>query len=106
MPQRRPMSENTCRIHDECAEERKKAFQSKHTIANVEVGDWLKFPFQGQLPNGSTMTEHMWVKVQAIAGTIIHGELDNDPEFIKNVKCGDKVVREFAEAEAICGDDD
>ena len=100
------MSENVGMIHHDCAEARKLAFHSKHTIDSVDIGDWLKFPFTGKTADGKTMTEHMWVKVQAIAGTIIRGRLDNDPEYLVDVKDGDIVEREFSEAEALCGDDD
>lgn len=94
-------SGNIVRIHDKCAEERRKQFQAKHTIDDVEVGDWVKKKFADE--HGS---EHAWVKVTGKAGSVVHGVVDNDLVLVVCVRDGDKVDVQFDEIEEICGKDD
>jgi uncharacterized protein YegJ (DUF2314 family) len=66
--------------HRECIEKYKGTF-------NIEVGDYAKIRFGRDSPG-----EYMWVKVTDVNGDRVEGTLDNDPEILDHMKCGDMIV--------------
>ncbi len=56
---------------------------------DVKVGEFAKIRFEAE---NSLTSESMWIKVTKVNGDELEGVLDNDPIFIKSVKCGDIVT--------------
>ena len=56
------------------------------------VGKFVKRAFAVIGPDGCPATEHMWVRVDRVAGTHLLGVLDNDPVFKAVFKAGDRVT--------------
>lgn len=104
VPRKEDVNENPANvvgIHDECAEERRRRFQARYTVDDVDVGDWVKKKF---VDGG--LGEHAWVKVTGKSGARLFGTLDNDMVLVKNAKYGDSVELDFSEVEEICAEDD
>ncbi len=73
-------------IHRECAEKRVQEWQKKKT--RLKPGDFVKTHFEDE--TGSR--EHMWVLIKTINGDLITGELNNDPQIVTALNCGDTVT--------------
>ena len=66
---------------------------SRSLIAKVQPGELVKliFEFESDEPS-SPRAERMWVKVVEVRPDDFNGELDNDPRYIKDLACGDKLT--------------
>lgn len=70
-----------------CVTSRWLEWQRANKDTKIVPGDFVKIAFYA--PNDGQ--EHMWVRVNAVNGDKIVGQLDNDPVLIEDLKCGDKV---------------
>jgi uncharacterized protein YegJ (DUF2314 family) len=72
--------QNIRTVCTECIEKNKGTF-------DIEVGDYAEIRFGRDSPG-----EYMWVKVKNVSGDKIEGILDNDPEIVEDVECGDRII--------------
>jgi uncharacterized protein YegJ (DUF2314 family) len=61
------------------------------------VGRCVKIAFQSQ----DGLVEHMWVVVTGVEDGRLVGELDNDPLFVEDIECGDRVVLDRTQIEVV-----
>lgn len=63
------------------------------------VGKWVKKGFID--PEVTGIREHMWVKVESVAGKTLIGYLDSVPAHVANIKLHDPVTLEREEIEDV-----
>ena len=85
---------NVIPVHVDCAKERLEAWQKENKDLVLKPGMFVKKEF-----SNAGKTEHMWVIISEVRGSKIAGVLDNDPIFLENIKCGDRVVLDRSEIE-------
>lgn len=98
---REPQS-NVGFVHGECIDARKAETQEvlRKVPLSKLIGRHVKLAFECNGPNGKPMHEHMWVRVQSVAGTTrLSGILDNDPRYATHLSCGNVVTFEKSEIE-------
>lgn len=65
---------------------------SSQVISQLKPGDHAKLMFLKE--TSDQFTERMWVQITSIDGDTFTGKLDNDPHWLKLIKCGDEVTFE------------
>lgn len=82
--------ENALKLHEEYTD----TFEipSKEEIDSLKINDLVKLIFTEENDNPEIMPERMWVKITEINEDNFKGILDNDPYYLKSIKCGDEVV--------------
>ncbi|MGW8417687.1 DUF2314 domain-containing protein [Brevibacillus sp. NPDC055896] len=89
---------NTGSIHGVCAEERKRKLQNDPLFdKKLKESKYVKCAFS----QTGKVSEHMWVRIIELDDSKrkLKGILDNDPQHLTNVKCGDLVEVKYAEVE-------
>ena len=82
-------------------------FCQKHAPAPIKyggpledlVGKWVKKAFTD--PEVTVIREHMWVKVESVAGKTLIGYLDNEPAHVTNIHRRDPVTLEREDIEDV-----
>ena len=64
------------------------------------VGSWVKKAFTDPSQT-DVANEHMWVKIESVAGKTLIGYLDNVPAHVTNIKLHDPVTLDREEIEAM-----
>jgi len=68
----------------------------KSTINKLEKGNFVKLIFDCDVENDKGWAaERMWVLITDVNNGSFKGTLDNDPDYIYDIKCGDEVAFEF-----------
>ena len=70
-------------------------------VPNDIIGRHVKAGFKAVAPDGSTGTEHMWVKVQEVQGHTLMGYLDSDPVMDCGINYEDPVQVDIEDVEEI-----
>lgn len=82
--------ENALKLHEEYTDTFE--ISSKEEIDSLKINDLVKLIFTEENDNPEIMPERMWVKITEINEDNFKGILDNDPYYLKSIKCGDEVV--------------
>jgi hypothetical protein len=64
---------------------------SSEVIAQLQVGDLVKLIFVTETEEDGFSGERMWVELTQINGVKFVGKLDNEPYYLKDLKCGDEI---------------
>ena len=65
----------------------------KEEIENLEIGELVKLIFAMKKPQiNGCQAERMWVEIIEKNGNYFTGKLDNDPYYLKTIKCGDSIT--------------
>ena len=80
-------------VYKSCGDERKRLWQKNNKDTVITTG-YCKLAFEQD-----DMREHMWVKVIKSNKGLYQGILDNDPIYVSNINCGDKVIFEHEDIE-------
>lgn len=77
-------------INNNYADERHARWQAENKDTQLKVGDYCKMGFI--IEKGSPVKEHMWVCItKPLGNDMFEGILDNDPQQVPDIKCGDMV---------------
>lgn len=98
---------NKKEFHIEDVREQKRLFPrtflvpAQEEIENLQMDSLVKliFVMEKQHENGCR-AERMWVKITSIQNGMFTGVLDNEPYYLKTVKCGDEIT--FKDANIAC----